>query len=73
MTHDYRRNETLDLFVAMNVATGEVLHDAKKRHAGCAGSPQAHRPARPAGQERHVALDNLSAYKSVTSPLALAI
>ena len=26
MTHDYKRNGTLDLFAALNVATGEVLH-----------------------------------------------
>ena len=30
MTHDYRRNGTIDLFAAMNVATGEVLTDLRK-------------------------------------------
>ena len=34
MTHDYRRNGTIDLFAAMNVATGEVLTDLRKGHAG---------------------------------------
>ncbi len=34
MTHDYKRNGTVDLFAAMNVATGEVLHDTRRRHAG---------------------------------------
>jgi len=32
MTHDYRRHGTLDLFAALNVATGEVLHQTRKRH-----------------------------------------
>jgi transposase len=32
MTHDYQRHGTTDLFAAMNVATGEVLYDTKKRH-----------------------------------------
>jgi hypothetical protein len=32
MTHDYKRNGTTDLFAAMNVATGEVLTDYRKRH-----------------------------------------
>ena len=33
MTHDYKRNGTTDLFAAMNVATGAVLHDTKARHS----------------------------------------
>ena len=33
MTHDYKRHGTTDLFAAMNVATGEVLHDTKARHS----------------------------------------
>jgi hypothetical protein len=34
MTHDYKRNGTVDLFAAMNVATGEVLHDTRRSQAG---------------------------------------
>ena len=34
MTHDYKRNGTIDLFAAMNVATGEVHTDLRKGHAG---------------------------------------
>ena len=34
MTHDYKRNGTIDLFAAMNVATGEVLTDLRKGHTG---------------------------------------
>ena len=32
MTHDDKRHGTIDLFAAMNMATGEVLYDTKKRH-----------------------------------------
>ena len=34
MTHDYKRNGTIDLFAAMNIATGEVLTGLNKGHAG---------------------------------------
>ena len=34
MTHDYKRNGTVDLFAAMNVATGKVIYDTRKRHTG---------------------------------------
>ena len=34
MTHDYKRNGTTDLFAALNIATGEVLTQCRKRHAG---------------------------------------
>ncbi len=32
MTHDYKRSGTTDLFAALNVGTGEVLTDCRKRH-----------------------------------------
>src|SRR5437870_6613353 len=32
MTHDYKRNGTIDLFAALNVGTGEILHRTRKRH-----------------------------------------
>ena len=32
--HDYRRNGTIDLFAALNVAAGEVLTQTRKRHTG---------------------------------------
>lgn len=66
MTHDYRRNGTVDLFAAMNLATGEVLHDTRRRHTG-------HDVLAffklidlhvPQDLELHVVLDNLSAHKS---------
>jgi len=56
----------LDLFAAMNVATGEVLHDTRQRHAGrdvlaFFKLVDVHVPA---DVELHVILDKLSAHKS---------
>ncbi len=66
MTHDYKRNGTVDLFAAMNLATGQVLHDTRRRHAGDDVLAffkliDLHVP-RHLGV--HVVLDNLSAHKS---------
>jgi transposase len=66
MTHDYRRHGTVDLFAAMNLATGEVLHDLRDRHTGRDVLAffrwiDEHVPAE---LEIHVVLDNLSAHKS---------
>jgi transposase len=32
MTHDYKRHGTVDLFAALNIASGEVITDYRKRH-----------------------------------------
>ncbi len=32
MTHDYKRHGTTTLFAALNVATGEVVHECMRRH-----------------------------------------
>lgn len=66
MTHDYRRNGTLDLFAAMNVTNGEVLHDTRESHSGrdVLAFFKLIDLHVPAGQELHVILDNLSAHKS---------
>jgi len=66
MTHDYKRNGTLDLFAALNVGTGEVLHRTRKRHAGADVLAffrwiDLHVPAH---LDVHVVLDNLSAHSS---------
>jgi transposase len=66
MTHDYKRNGTIDLFAAMNLATGEVLHDTRRRHAGVDVLHffkwiDIHVPRH---LDVHVVLDNLSAHKS---------
>jgi transposase len=66
LTHDYKRNGTIDLFAALNIGTGEVLHDLRPRHAGTDVLSffkwiDAHVPA---DLEVHVVLDNLSAHSS---------
>ena len=64
MTHDYKRNGTIDLFAAMNIATGEVTH-RPARSATPARDVlrvlQADRPERPARAWR-------STSSSTTSP-----
>ena len=64
MTHDYKRNGTIDLFAALNVGTGQVLHQTRRRHT--ANDVLAffkwidlHVPR---DLEVHVVLDNLSAH-----------
>jgi transposase len=66
MTHDYKRNGTTDLFAALNVATGEVLYDTKRRHRAVDVLAffkyiDLHVPRHLAV---HVVLDNLSAHKA---------
>lgn len=66
MTHDYKRHGTIDLFAAMNLATGEVLHDTRRSHSGedvlaFFKLIDLHVPKH---LEVHVVLDNLSAHKS---------
>ena len=66
MTHDYKRNGTTDLFAAMNVGTGEVLHRCRKGHAATDVLAffkwiDLHVPA---DLDIHVVLDNLSAHKA---------
>ena len=64
MTHDYKRNGTVDLFAALNVATGEVLHQTRKSHTASDVLSffkwiDLHTPQ---PLEVHVVLDNLSAH-----------
>lgn len=65
-THDYKRHGTTDLFAAMNVATGEVLYDTRKRHT----ATDVLRFFKlidlhvENGLDIHVVLDNLSAHKA---------
>jgi transposase len=64
MTHDYKRNGTVDLFAALNIATGEVITDYRKRHAGVdvlAFFKKIDREV-PRRLDVHVILDNLSAH-----------
>ena len=55
MTHDYRRNGTIDLFAAMNIATGEVLTDCAKATPAltcCGSSNRSTRPSRAGWRAR---------------------
>src|SRR4051794_8376803 len=66
MTHDYKRNGTTDLFAALNVATGEVLYDCRRRHTGADVLAffkliDLHVPR---DLEVHLVLDNLSTHMS---------
>ena len=66
MTHDYKRNGTIDLFAAMDIATGEVHTRLNKGHTGddvLAFFKQIDRSV-PADLDVHVILDNLSAHKT---------
>jgi transposase len=66
MTYDYKRNGTIDLFAAMNIATGEVLTDFHKGHAGgdvLRFFKQIDKSV-PRGLGVHVVLDNLSAHST---------
>ena len=65
-THNYLRNGTLDLFAALNVATGEVLARCKQKHRAqdfVAFLREIDDSVEPALQV-HVVLDNLSAHKA---------
>ena len=66
MTHDYKRNGTVDLFAALDVATGEVLTQTRRSHTGAdvlAFFEHIDRDT-PDDLDVHVILDNLSAHKS---------
>ena len=66
MTHDYKRNGTIDLFAAMNIATGQVLTDFQKGHAGADVLRFFKQidASVPRGLGIHVILDNLSAHST---------
>lgn len=66
MTHDYKRNGTIDLFAALNVDTGEVIHQTRNRHTAndvltFFRSIDTHIDR---DLEIHVVLDNLSAHSA---------
>ena len=54
MTHDYKRHGTTDLFAALNIATGEVITDNRKRHTASRrpGLLQEDRPRVPQATRR---------------------
>jgi transposase len=66
MTHNYKCNRTLDLYAALNVSSGEVLHDTRRSHTGhdvLAFLRWIDMHVDP-DLELHVILDNLPAHKS---------
>jgi transposase len=65
-THNYVRHGTLDLFAALNVATGEVLARCKQQHRAqdfVAFLNEIEESVEP-DLDIHVVLDNLSAHKA---------
>lgn len=65
-THNYVRQGTLDLFAALNVATGEVIAKTKKQHRAedFVGFLREIDRAVEGDLDIHVVVDNLSAHKS---------
>jgi transposase len=65
-THNYIRNGTLDLFAALNVATGEILARCKPQHRAqdFVGFLREIEARVDAALEVHVVLDNLSAHRA---------
>lgn len=64
-THDYKRNGTLSLFAALEVATGQVTNQARERHTGDDFLAFLRLLARTYRTgEVHVVLDNVSTHKT---------
>jgi transposase len=62
-THDYKRHGVLDLFAALEVATGQVTHELRDRHTGADFLSFMKKVARQyPGRELHVVLDNSSTH-----------
>lgn len=65
-THDYVRNGTIDLFAALEIATGKVITDLRKSHTATdfiAFLDKLEEQV-PAELDLHVILDNLSTHKT---------
>ena len=65
-THDYERNGTLDLFAALDIATGKVITDLRKSHTATDFITFLNKVNRevPPELDVHVILDNLSTHKT---------
>jgi transposase len=65
-THDYKRNGVTDLFAALNVATGQVLHQTRPQHRAVEFRQflDTIDASVPDGLEVHVVLDNASTHKT---------
>ena len=67
-SHDYQRNGTVDLFAALEIATGKVITDIRARHTSADFVAFLNKIDRnvPKDLDVHVILDNLSAHKTPT-------
>lgn len=67
MTHDYKRHGTCTLFAALNVFTGEVIGECKKRHRHqeFLSFLKTVEAQTPKDKELHVIVDNYSTHKHV--------
>jgi transposase len=65
-THDYQRNGTIDLFAALEIATGKVITDIRPRHTSADFMAFLNKVNRavPAELDVHVILDNLQTHKT---------
>ena len=65
-THDYVRHGVTDLFAALNLATGQVIHQLRPQHRAVEFKKFliAIDKAVPAGLDVHVVLDNSSTHKT---------
>jgi hypothetical protein len=65
-THDYVRHGTIDLFAALNLATGAVIHQLTARHRAVEFRKFLDLIDRtvPVGLKVHVVLDNSSTHKT---------
>ena len=65
-THDYQRNGTIDLFAALDIATGTVITDLRPNHDSAQFIKFLNKINRevPAELDVHVILDNLSTHKT---------
>jgi transposase len=65
-THDYKRNGVTDLFAALNLATGQVVHQTRPQHRAIEFRKflDAIDDAVPEGLDVHVVLDNSSTHKT---------
>jgi transposase len=65
-THDYKRNGVTDLFAALNIATGQVVHQTRAQHRAVEFRQflDAIDASVPEGLAVHVVLDNASTHKT---------
>jgi transposase len=65
-THDYKRHGVTDLFAALNLATGQVVHQTRPQHRAAEFRRflDVIDAAVPAGLAVHVVLDNSSTHKT---------